>query len=324
MSEHRTVAVTGASGFVGRHAVRELLRRGWRVRALVRDADKAARALPTDADGLELVVGDVLDGRAPSRLVSGTDACVHLIGIIREAPGGQTFRRMHIHATEAITEAAKHAGVERFVHMSAIGADPDERTPYWRSKGTAEQIVRRSGLAWTILRASMIHGPDGEFMQQVKGWVTGRTLPFLFMPYFNRVVSPGPPPEFEAPVVQPVHVEDVAKVLGECLESRQAVGEVYALAGSERLTWPELLECARDSIPNAKHKLKAIGIPGEFAALKAKGWAMLGLKYAMPFDEGMAIMGQTDSTARTGKAEDQLGVRFRPFRSSMREYASAM
>lgn len=324
MQDIKPIAVTGATGFVGRSVVRELRRRGWPVRALVRDADKAQRVLGDG--GAELVVGDVLDRRTPGRLLAGAGAVVHLIGIIREAPGGQTFRRMHVHATEAITEAARATGVTRIVHMSALGADLDARTEYWRTKAAAERIVQRSGLRWTILRPSLIHGPGGEFMQQVKGWVTGRSAPFVFLPYFSRLSSLGPPPKFEAPSAEPVYVEDVAAVVAETLAARNsdAIGEIYPLAGSERLTWPELLIWARDHIPNAKRALKPMGIPGEVAALKARGCAMLGLKHAMPFDEGMAVMGQADSVAKTSKAAEQLGVRFRPFRRTMAEYAVAM
>src|SRR5262245_20029928 len=108
MTQSMTVAVTGATGFVGSNMVKELLDRGHRVRALARDAARARKALASNR-ALEVIVGGIHDGDSPAKLVAGCDACIHLIGIIREArgeaaggDGPQTFRRMHVDATRVI------------------------------------------------------------------------------------------------------------------------------------------------------------------------------------------------------------------------------
>src|SRR5439155_1586716 len=112
------IAVTGATGFVGRHITTVLARRGHTVRALVRDPRRA----PTlQSLGVELVPGDLADAGALTTLLRGANAVVHLVGIIVEM-GPATFHAVHVEGTRRVVEAARRAGVERFVHMSAVGA----------------------------------------------------------------------------------------------------------------------------------------------------------------------------------------------------------
>lgn len=318
-----TVAVTGATGFVGRHAVRELLSRGRRVRALVRDPDKAARVLP-GSEALELVRGDVFDERSLGELLVGCVAAVNTVGVLREGPGGQTFERMHVGSVEALLPSMRAVRCDRLIHLSALAVSDNADTEYARSKFRGERLVRGSGLAWTILRPGLIHGPDGEFAQMVADWARGRIVPFVFMPYFARTTGKFPRFRFESPRVQPVFVGDVARAIAESLEREQAVGEVYPLTGNETLTWPELLEFVRDCVPLPKPGIKARAIPGNLAAIKARFAAMLGLGALLPFDEGMARMGTKDSTAPTTKAREHLGLEFAGFRETAAGYVGAM
>lgn len=327
----RVVAVTGASGFVGRSVVRELLSRGWSVRALIRDRAKANQTLPTDHPGLSLVEGSIWSKEALDQLMAGASACVHLVGIIRETNGGQTFERVHVDGTKAVLEAATRAGVRRYVHMSAMGADPDAPTPYWKTKGKAERFVRQSGLEWTIFRPGMIHGPDGEFTAQMAAWVRGRSVPFVVVPYFARIAGVSPigegiptfPPALEAPMTEPVFVDDVATAFAQALERPESVSEIYPLTGPERLSWPEMLKFAGEHVPNAK-RLPIVPIPGVIAMFKAKGAALIGLRDMLPFDEGMAVMGQTDTVGSSAKAQRQLDMEFAPFRTTMASYAESL
>src|SRR3989442_13634872 len=132
------VAVTGATGFVGRHLVDPLRRRGHAVRALVRDP---ARARWLGAGGGELVPGDVRDPPSLRPFVEGADAAIHLVGIIVER-GRQTFAAVHVAGTEAVHAAARAAGVRRFVHMSAVGARPEAgATPHHPTKWQGQEPV---------------------------------------------------------------------------------------------------------------------------------------------------------------------------------------
>ncbi len=323
------VAVTGATGFVGRHTVRELLGRGWRVRALTRTPGKAARVLPGDAIGagrLEVVEGEALGEGVADRLLNGADACVNLIGIIREAGGGQSFERVHTRTTRAMVRACEKAGVSRFVQMSALGVSDEADSGYARSKWGAERAVRASSLTWTVLRPGLIHGRDGEFMQEAKGWCEGRSFPHVVIPYFTRLDpewAPPKPPKFIDPVVAPVRVEDVAWAIGESLEREAAAMEVYNLVGPERVSVKQMLTELRDALPLGK-KLPVVGLPGSVAAMKARAAAAIGLRDALPFDEGMARMGSRDSVAALDKASAHLSFQPAPYTETMRAYAPSM
>lgn len=317
-----TAAVTGASGFVGRYVVRALLERGVRVRALVRSRAKADDALGRH-EHLELVVGDILDRSRCDELVRGADACVHLVGIIREQ-GGQRFEQMHVEATRNVVAACEAARVHRYVQMSALGASPLGRAEYQRTKFAGEQVVRNSSLAWTIMRPGLIHGVDGEFTRLAARWARGTAPPHFFMPYFARVEHAGGRRRRVVPTVQPIYVEDVARAICSALERDESVGEIYPLVGSEPVDWRELLTGIRDSLHTRGPRLTAIGLPGEMAAMKARMAGMMGVGGLLPFDEAMALMGQEDSTACMTKARLQLGLNPGGFRQTLSTYAGSL
>lgn len=315
------LAVTGATGFVGSHLVARAVARGARVRALVRDQDRARATLPRE--GVTLVLGDIFDRGALSSLLEGATASAHLIGIRRES-GGATFRRMHVDATRVMLEAAEHAGVRRYLHMSALGVRPNAASEYGRTKHEAETLVRTSGLDWTIFRPSLIHGAGGEFLEMAKGWATGKAVPHLFMPYFKRMAPGGLLPRYETPSVQPVFVEDVADAFLAAAARPGTIGEVYPLGGASPMTWPEMLETIRDEVPGGVPSMQAFGIPGDIAAKKAMVAERLGLGGLLPFGESDAIMGSEDNVCSTAKARADLGVDPAPFRESLATYAASL
>lgn len=322
MTTGRAIAVTGATGFVGRHMVSELVSRGHRVKALVRDRSKAAEVLP---EGVELVVGDALERRSLEALVSGCWGVVHTIGIRREILPDVTFARLHVDVVRLLLEAARGAGVRRWVQVSALGTGPGAPGGYWQTKYEAERLVRMSGLEWTILRPSIIHGADGEFMQMAKGWALGREAPHFFIPYFTRVEFEGgfppKPPRFVSAKIAPIAVEDVARAGCESLERESAIGEVYPLVGPEEMDWPTLLGHVRDVLPLANKKMKIIGLPGWLGVVGAMKARIFGLANALPFGPDEPRMAMEDSTASMAKASAHLGLMPRPFFETVRGYA---
>lgn len=323
---HETIAVTGASGFVGSHVVRELLARGHGVRALVRDKDKAMRTLG-EQPGLKLIEGDVTDAARIDELLRGCSACIHLVGIIREVRRlGQTFQRMHVDATRVMVQACQRAGVTRYLHMSALGVRDVGVSAYQHTKFEAEQIVQRSELAWTIFRPGMIVGKGSMFVEMVDGWVKGHKPPFVFMPYFTRGVEDQRVPlggeNTVIPRIAPIAVEDVAMAFANAVHSPRTHGEIYNLVGSQTLSWPEMLTMMREMTPGAL-RVHPFGLPAEPLALGAQAAALVGLEGLLPFDAGMARMGGEDSVADLTKAREDLGVSPRGFGETFRALAAS-
>ena len=306
--------------------VRALLARGHRVRGLARDPMKLRETMgDIRGDGFQAIFGSVFDAGAVGELCSGCGGVIHTIGIRREAPPAATFERMHPVATGAVLRAAAGLDAKRFIHVSALGVGPEGSTEYYRSKYESEQLVRASGLDWTILRPGLIHGPDGELIQMIKGWVLGRNAPHFFLPYFARVEgSPPSPPKLVSARVAPVSVLDVAEAAMSALERPESIGEVYPLTGPETLTWPELLTTVRDAMPLTDKRKKPRPIPGKLGWLMAKAAKPLGLSEALPFGPSEPIMAMDDSVANCGKAAEELGFIPRGFRATVRQYAGAI
>lgn len=220
------VLVTGASGLVGTHVCRALAAAGRRVRALVRDRAKAAARL----GGLpaELVTGDIRDPASLRAATTGASAIVHLAAIAVER-AGERYEDVNAAATGSLLDAAREARVERFVHMSQNGAD--SRSPYrfLRSKGVAEDRVRASDRAWTVLRPSVIVGPEDEFVNVLARLV--RLSPVVY-----------PLPGGGRARFQPVMVDDVAAAVARALEQPATIRQALALGGPEPLTLREMVE----------------------------------------------------------------------------------
>src|SRR5271154_4990836 len=151
------ILVTGGTGFVGHEVVGELLALGYRVRLLTRHPDRRNRF--TGHPRVECVQGDALRPDTLPAAMAGVEAVIHLIGIIAET-SRVTYEQAHTEATRNLLAAAKQAGVTRWVQMSAIGTRPFARSRYHLTKWEAEELVRQSGLDWTIFRPSLIYGHD--------------------------------------------------------------------------------------------------------------------------------------------------------------------
>lgn len=320
------VAVTGSTGFVGRHTVKGLLASGASVRALVRNPGKAAQVLPKDtpAENLQQIKGDLFDHASVRELVRGADAVVHTVGIRREQ-GGSRFDQIHIEGTRRVLEAAESGGVDRMVHISALGVRANAPSAYYRTKWEAERLVRSSDLAWTILRPSIIHGEDAEIVTMMRDWALGRAAPYVFMPYFTRVkeVAGFPPaPAFESAVLEPVLIDDVVQAITASLVEPKSKGEVYSLTGPEQIDWPTMLATVRDELPLASKSKMILGLPGHAGFVLAMKGKIFGFASALPFGPSEPVMAMEDSVASSGKAGSHLGFAPRAFTPEFKGYAS--
>lgn len=218
--------VTGAAGFVGTQTCRELVRRGWKVRALVRDAAKGAARL--GEQDLELRVGDIRDERALASALEGASAVVHLAAIAIER-GTDSYESTNTKATRQLLRQAAAAGATRFLYMSQNGASSASPFEFLRSKGVAEDAVRGSRLRWTVLRPSVIFGPQDAFINVLARMI--RLSPLVF-----------PIPAGGRALFQPIAVGDVASAVAISLERDDTIGGAYGLGGSAVLSLREMTE----------------------------------------------------------------------------------
>jgi uncharacterized protein YbjT (DUF2867 family) len=224
------ILVTGGTGFIGTEIVRQLHAAGHRLRLLVRDP-KSAEALARQT-GAELATGDILSPTSLETAMQGVTGVVHLVGIIHEIDGA-TFEKVHVEGTRNVVAAAQHARVARFLHMSALGTRANARSRYHQTKFEAEEIVRASGLAWTIFRPSVVYGPGDQFLT-----VFDRFLRFPFHCLTFRTLPLIGGGETH---LQPVPVQEAALCFTRALANPLAVGKTYDLCGPEPLTLQEIL-----------------------------------------------------------------------------------
>jgi NADH dehydrogenase len=304
------VLVTGGSGFVGTAVISELLARNYAVTAV------AHRAPITAASGdLRTLPCDLFNPDALRQAMTGCDAVIHLVGIIMERRSrGVTFERMHVDATRSVLAAAEAAGIKRYVHMSALGSRIDAVSTYHKTKYRAEQLVRASALDWTIFRPSLIHGPKGEFMRMEAAWARKQKLPFLFMPYFGA----GPLGLGGAGKLQPIYVNDVARAFVDALEKPKTIGEVYPLAGTQEVTWPEMHRIAATAIVG--HPRLVVPVPVWVALIQSA----VGVGKLAGFNRDQVIMSQENNTTDLSKFKAAFGWEPGAFEEIVKGYAAEM
>jgi nucleoside-diphosphate-sugar epimerase len=203
----KTIAITGATGFAGRHAVSALLAKGHRVRALVRDPRTAQ--LPNE---VALVHGDVASGEALRSLSEGADTLLHLAGAIA-AITRESFFAVNVEGTARVLEAAQGAGVRRFIHVSSLAARQPQLSSYGASKAAGEEVVRTARAMTTlILRPAAVYGPGDR-----------ATLP-LFREFTRPIAMIPSTAEARFSLL---HAGDLARILAEAVDSgRQGLVEL--------------------------------------------------------------------------------------------------
>lgn len=222
------VTVFGGSGFLGRHVVRELLRRRWRVRAAVRRPDLAGHLQPLGLVGwVQPVQANLRYRWSVARAVTGADAVVNLVAILNER-GRQRFDAVHDFGARAVAEAARAAGSSRLIHVSAIGADPNSPSAYARTKAAGETAVFETVADAVVFRPSIMFGPEDRFFNRFAA--LARLLPAF--PLFG-----GGHTRF-----QPVFVGDVARAIADAVEGKVRRGMIYELGGPEVKTLRQCLE----------------------------------------------------------------------------------
>lgn len=220
-----TVAVVGATGFVGRHVVRGLADAGHTVVAVSR---KGARRADWP-DGVVGVRGDVETGRGLSEGLAGAQVVVHLVAIPRQT-GGRSFENVNVRGVERVLAAARTAGIERIVHLSALGVTDEPRFQYLSSKWRGEQLVRESGFGWVVFRPSLLFGPGDGFFNLIKTTLTWWSPGIVAIPGDGMALF------------QPLSVEDLAAAVVMAVEEPARDGSVYEVGGGERVTYRQIVD----------------------------------------------------------------------------------
>jgi NADH dehydrogenase len=250
--------VLGGSGFIGRYVVKRLAARGDVVPVGCRNAEAAKFLRPMGEVGQVEPLNVAIDDEAllPAFL-AGSGALVSCVGILRES-GSQTFQRVHHTGLAVLARIARAAGVDRFVHISAIGADSRSSSAYARTKAAGEGAIRDAFPTVTILRPSVVFGPEDQFFNRFAAMATiSPVLPLIG----------GGETRF-----QPVYVGDVADAVIKCLDDSATAGRTYELGGPKIYTFRQILELLLNEI---RRKRRFVDLPFGLAAFQAKLMSIL-------------------------------------------------
>ncbi len=224
------ILVTGATGFVGSHVIKRLRQDNVPVRGLVRNTGKAQALKDV---GAELAAGDISDPVSLDAAMQGIERVIHLVGIIQEGRGF-TFRSVHVEGTRNVLAAAKKAGVKHFFLQSALGTRPAAKSAYHKTKWEAEELVRHSGIPFTILRPSLIYGPGDQFTIRLSEMI--RLSPVL------PVIGTG------KSKIQPISIDDVVSCIVKAVTGGAFLNKTFEIGGPEQLTYEEVTREIADAM----------------------------------------------------------------------------
>jgi NADH dehydrogenase len=289
----RTVAtVFGGSGFIGRHVVKRLVQAGHVVRVAVRDVQRAADLKPLgDVGQVVPLRASVTDRAGIARAVDGAELVVNLVGILSERRAGD-FQRIQGEAPGQIAIAAAEAGVARLVHISALGANATSPSLYARSKAAGEAALLAAFPTATVLRPSVVFGPDDQFFNRFAAMA--RLLPVM-------------PVICGATRFQPVYVEDVADAVMAALTRPDAAARIYELGGPAQWSMRDVL---RYVLAQTRRRRWLVEVPMGMARLQASIMEHLPGK---PFTrDQLLLLGRDNVVSEAAAGLEALGVQATP------------
>jgi len=288
------VLVTGGTGFIGPKVVHELRAHGHPVRVLARREQKVLDA--------EVVIGDVTDPASLRAALEGCTHVVHLVAILRGKPA--EFERVMTQGTKNLVAAAKDAGIERFVHMSALGTGDAAfaNVPYFKAKAAMEAEVTSSGLEYTIFRPGFVFGKGAGALSTFMGQVRA---PLPVVP----VIGPG------TERFQPIWVDDVAEYFARAVTLPEAANRVFEIGGPDTVTWDELYRRIAQALGK---KRRIVHIP--FSLARAGATATQRLPGA-PLSADQVAMLQSDYLVSNSDAADTFKLELVPLEEQLRRAA---
>ncbi|NBB13832.1 NmrA family NAD(P)-binding protein [Caulobacter sp. SLTY] len=298
------VTVFGGTGFVGRQVVRALAKKGLRVRVAVRQPGRGYRLrLLGDVGQIEVVQANIRDRASTARALEGAEACVNLVGLLRET-GRQRFLSVHGMGARNIAEAAKAAGVSRFVQISAIGADAGSTSKYFATKAEGEAAVREVFPTATVVRSAIVFGADDGFFNRFAQMASlSPVLPLIG----------GGTTKF-----QPIHVADLAAAIAQAASSEDFAGRTFELGGPTVYSFKELM-----SFISAETGRKPILAPVPFPIAGLMGMAgdIAGLVIPPPITSDQVEMLRTDTVVSAGaEGVEAFGITPKPIEAVVPSY----
>ena len=273
------VTVIGGSGFLGRYIVQRLAERGYRVRVAVRHPERALYLKPLGGLGqIQLVHGNIASDAQMTGAFEGASAGINLVGILDEN-GGQTFAAIQAEGAARAAKAAAAAGITHYVQMSAIGADAASSVPYARTKAQGEAAVLATIPTATILRPSLVVGPEDQFINRFAAMA--RLSPVLPVIAGNSRF-------------QPVYVLDVAAAVVAALGNPDAAGKIYELGGPEAPSFRDILKMINHE---TRLNRALVEVPAGVARLMARLGDVLPF---MPMTSDQLAMLQKDNVVGAG------------------------
>jgi NADH dehydrogenase len=279
MATRSVATVFGGSGFIGRYVVKRLAKKGFVVRVAVRDTERALFLKPMGAVGqIVPLYASITHEPTVHRAVAGADLVVNAVGILAENRSGD-FQRIHAEGAGLVARLGAAAGVARMVHISAIGADPHAASRYAASKGAGEAMVHEAFGTGTILRPSLVFGPEDQLFNRFAAMA--RYLPIM-------------------PVIcgdtqfQPVYVGDVADAVMAALARPDAAGAVYELGGPRVWSMREMLAYI---LEETGRKRRTMNVPMGLARFQAR---FMELVPGKPLTRDQLLMLQQDNVAGAG------------------------
>ncbi len=226
------ILVTGGTGFIGQHLVRQLVTQGYEVRILLRPSPKSPK-LPTGLP-VEVAVSSLHDMRGLRAALKGISSVIHLAGT--ESLGIRSdLVGVDINGTRSLSQAAREAGIDHFLYMSHLGADKASAFPVFKAKAIAENMVVQSGVPYTILRSAVVYGPNDHFTND-----------------FARMIEISPLAMFipgdGSNLLQPIWIQDLVTCIIMTLENSDSIGKTLQLGGGESLSFLKIIEIIMDKI----------------------------------------------------------------------------
>jgi uncharacterized protein YbjT (DUF2867 family) len=236
--------ITGATGYIGRHLVSRLIQEGERPRCLVRDPKRAAALLSTSQ--VELVQGDTTDADSLRAAMQGVDTVVHAAFITADhkQSAGNNYEATNVGGTANVIKAARAAGAQRVIEISGLGTKPDRPGSYMQGRFLAEQMLKESGLNWTIVQPSVLFGKDAPFVKGLADLI--RSSPVVPLIGGGKMMF------------QPIYVEDVVTVIINVLkEPERTRNKTYTIGGPEYYSFTDIINLLMHAMHTSRLKAPA-------------------------------------------------------------------